>query len=132
MARRLSYGTMTMAPPGEALLEGASFLEQTTTARRYRLFSLGDFPVLVEDHESGYAIGVQVWEVPDDSWQRILEDEPPEMVPGDVALEDGRRVETMLGPREWVDAGGGVDVSAHGSWRAYLAAGSSPPLREHP
>jgi allophanate hydrolase len=124
VARRLFYGTMTVAPPGEALLEGASFVEETTTAPRYRLFSLGGFPVLVEDHESGRAINVQVWEVPDDRWQRILEDEPPEMVPGDVALEDGRRVETMLGPREWVDARGGVDVSAHGGWRAYLAAES--------
>ena len=44
------------------------------------------------------------------------------MVPGGVALEDGRRVETMLGPRDWVDARGGLDVSAHGSWKAYLEA----------
>jgi Gamma-glutamyl cyclotransferase, AIG2-like len=124
VARRLFYGTMTVAPPGEALLERASFVEEARTAPRYRLFSLSGFPVLVEDHKSGCAIDVQVWDVPDDRWQRILEDEPPELVPGDVALEDGRRVKTMLGPREWVDARGGVDVSAHGSWRAYLAAES--------
>jgi hypothetical protein len=46
------------------------------------------------------------------------------MVPRDVALEDGRRAGTMLGPREWVEARGGADVSAHGSWKAYLAAES--------
>ena len=124
MLRRLFYGLLTVAPPGEALLAGASFVEQTTTAPGYRLFSLGGFPVLVEDAESGFAIDVQVWEVPDDRWERILVEEPPEMVPGDVAFEDGRRVGTMLGPRDWVEARGGVDVSAHGSWKAYLAAGS--------
>ena len=122
MGRKLFYGTLTVAPPGEALLEGANFVEQTRTAQGYRLFSLGGFPVLVEDHESGSAIDVQVWEVPDDCWKRVLEQEPPEMVPGSVALEDGRRVGTMLGPREWVEARGGLDVSAHGSWSAYLAA----------
>lgn len=122
MPRKLFYGTLTVAPPGEALLEGANFVEQTRTAQGYRLFSLGGFPVLVEDHESRSAIDVQVWEVPDDRWKRILEQEPPEMVPGSVALEDGRRVGTMLGPREWVEARGGLDVSAHGSWSAYLAA----------
>ena len=111
---------MTVAPPGEALLEGANFVEQMSTAPSYRLFSLGGFPVLVEDQESGCEIDVQVWEVPDDRWEEILEQEPPEMVPGKVALADGRRVETMLGPREWVDARGGLDVSAHRSWRAYL------------
>ena len=113
-----------MAPPGEALVAGASFVEQTSTAPGYRLFSVGGFPVLVEDPASIFAIDVQVWEVPDDRWERILEQEPPEMVSGDVALEDGRRVGTMLGPREWVEARGGVDVSAHGSWKAYLAAES--------
>jgi allophanate hydrolase len=122
VATKLFYGTMTVAPPGDVLLEGASFVEQTRTAPSYRLFSLDGFPVLVEEHESGCAIDVQVWDVPDDRWERILEQEPSEMVAGSVALEDGRRVETMLGPRRWVDARGGLDVSAHGSWRAYLEA----------
>jgi allophanate hydrolase len=122
LSRRLFYGTLTVEPPGEALLEGASFVEQTSTAPGYRLFNLGGFPVLVEDQESGFAIDVQVWEVPDDRWKEILEHEPPEMVLGSVALADGRRVETMLGPRDWVDARGGLDVSDHGSWKAYLAA----------
>jgi gamma-glutamylcyclotransferase (GGCT)/AIG2-like uncharacterized protein YtfP len=122
LAKKLFYGTMTVAPPGEALLEDANFVEHTSTASGYRLFSLGGFPVLVEDQESGCPIDVQVWEVPDDRWKEILEHEPPELVPGSVALADGRRVETMLGPRNWVDACGGLDVSAHGSWKAYLEA----------
>jgi len=122
VARRLFYGTLTVKPPGEALLEGAAFVEQTRTAPAYRLFSLDGFPVLVEDRASGRAIDVQVWEVPDGLWRRIVEQEPPEMVPGSVTLEDGRGIATMLGPREWVEARGGLDISDYGSWKAYLAA----------
>lgn len=113
---------MTVEPPGSAPLEGADFVEQGRTAPAYRLFSLDGFPVLVEDRASGRAIGVQVWEVPDGLWGRIVEQEPPEMVPGGVTLEDGRGIATMLGPREWVEARGGLDVSDYGSWKAYLAA----------
>ena len=121
MGRKLFYGTLTIAPPGEALLEGATFLKQTRTAPRYRLFSLDGFPVLAED-ERGRSIGVQIWEVPDDAWARILESEPPEMVPGTVLLEDGRSVETLLGTPEFIAARNGVEVSEHGSWAAYRGA----------
>jgi allophanate hydrolase len=122
VALRLFYGTLTVAPPGEALLEGASFVEAARTAPRYRLFSLDGFPVLVED-EHGGALDVQVWEVPDERWQEIVAAEPPDMVPGTVELGDGRRIATLLGTHTFVEREGGLDVTAHGSWRAYRALG---------
>ena len=122
MGRKLFYGTLTVAPPGDVLLEGAAFVEQARTAPRYRLFSLDGFPVLVEDAEGGRSIDVQVWEVPDDLWVQILESEPPEMAHGTVELDDGRRVETLLGTHAFVEARGGADVSEHRSWKAYRAA----------
>jgi gamma-glutamylcyclotransferase (GGCT)/AIG2-like uncharacterized protein YtfP len=122
VGRRLFYGTLTVAPPVDALLEGASFVERARTAARYRLFSLDGFPVLVEDAQDGRSLDVQVWEVPDERWERILESEPPEMRPAAVELEDGRAVDTLVGPREWVEARAGLDVSEHGSWAAYRAA----------
>jgi hypothetical protein len=112
-------GSSRERPPGGALLEGASFVEAARTAPRYRLFSLDGFPVLVEDAEAGHSIDVQVWKIPDELWQRILEQEPPEMLAGRVELDDGRRVETLLGSMPWVEARGGVDVSEYGSWKAY-------------
>jgi allophanate hydrolase len=127
VALRLFYGTLTVASPGEALLEGASFVEAARTAPRYRLFSLGGFPVLVEDAGRGRSLDVQVWEVADELWQRIVESEPSELTATAVELEDGRLVETLAGPLEWLQAGGAVEVSDYGSWRAYREAESSPP-----
>lgn len=121
MGRKLFYGTLTVAEPGDALLEGASFLEHARTAPRYRLFSLDGFPVLVEEAEDGRSIDAQVWEVPAELWARILESEPPEMVHGAVELDDGRLIETLLGTPDFVAASGGLDVSEHGSWKAYRA-----------
>jgi allophanate hydrolase len=119
VARRLFYGTLTVAPPGEAMLEGAAFAEAATTAPRYRLFSLDGFPVLVEDADGGRAIGVQVWEVPDELWQTIVTSEPEEMTHAAIELEDGRHVETLVGSLEFVTAQGGVEVTHYGSWKAY-------------
>ena len=73
---------------------------------------------------------VQVWEVPDELWASIVASEPPEMVPAAVELENGRRVETLLGTRELVSARGGVDVSAYGGWAAYRAAETPSPAPE--
>jgi hypothetical protein len=124
---RLFYGTLTVAPPGETLLEGASFVEAVRTAPRYRLFSLDGFPVLVEDAERGRELETQIWEVGDGLWRRIVESEPPEMTLAAIELEDGRRVDTLVGPLGWLDAAGAVEVTDYGSWKAYLEAGSSPP-----
>jgi gamma-glutamylcyclotransferase (GGCT)/AIG2-like uncharacterized protein YtfP len=126
-ATRLFYGTLTVAPPGEALLDGASFVEAAQTASRYRLFSLDGFPVLVEDAAQGRSLAVQIWEVTDELWQRIVESEPPEMTPAAVELDDGRRVETLVGPLPWLEATGAVEVSGYGSWKTYREAESSPP-----
>lgn len=119
MARKLFYGTLTVAEPAEALLEGASFVEQVSTAPRYRLFSLSGFPVLVEDADCGRAIGAQVWQVPAELWAVIVASEPPEMMHHAVELDDGRRVETLVGSLAFVVAQMGVEVTEHGSWRAY-------------
>lgn len=116
---KLFYGTLTVAEPAAALLEGASFVEQVRTAPRYRLFSLSGFPVLVEDVAAGRAIGAQVWQVPAALWADIVASEPPEMTGQAVELEDGRRVETLVGSLAFVEARMGAEVTEHGSWKAY-------------
>ena len=125
MGLKLFYGTLTVVPHDAPELEGSSFVEHARTAPAYRLFSVDGFPGLVEAPEGGVAIDVQVWEVPDERWRALLVDEPPEYYGAAVELEDGRLIETVLAPADYVNAGGGVDVSMHGSWRAYKAATSS-------
>ena len=122
MSLKLAYGLMTIAREGESPIQGATYVEDTITAPRYRLFDLDGFPVLVEDPAGGRAIAVQVWDIPDDAWQQIVDSEPSEMKYRPVELEDGRTVATMLGTLEFVSARHGVDVSEYGSWAEFLAA----------
>lgn len=119
MPLKLAYGLLTVSGQQD-VIPGASFVEDATTASRYRLFDLDGFPVLVEDPPGGHSIAVQVWEIPDDAWQRIVDAEPPEMVYGGVELQDGRSLPTMLGTPEFVASRRGTDVSEYGSWAAFL------------
>lgn len=124
MPPRLFYGTLTVAAAAD--LGEASFLDATRTATGYRLFSLDGFPVLVEAPDDGAAIAVQVWEVPERQWAEIVASEPAEMVSADIELEDGRRVPTLVGSRSWVESQGAADVTAYGSWAAYVRQDDSP------
>jgi len=117
-AHRLFYGTLTVAEPGNAPLEGASFIEEVRTAPHYRLFSLSGFPVLVDD-PAGQTLTAQIWDVPAELWETIVAGEPAEMTPHAVELEDGRRIETLVGTLAFVENRGGVEVTEHGGWKAY-------------
>ena len=121
MGLKLLYGTLTLVSHGAPELEGATFVEQVRTAPRYRLFSLDDFPALLERHENGVSIAAEIWEVPDGRWQALLLDEPPGYYVAAIELEDGRRIDGMAPPAELV-AARGMDVSSYGSWKAYRAA----------
>ena len=120
MSLKLFYGTLTLVSHEAPEFEGAAFVERVRTAPRYRLFSLDDFPALLE-HQDGVSIDGEIWEVPDARWQALLLDEPPGYYVARIELEDGRRVDGMAPPVEAV-AARGVDVSNFGSWRAYKAA----------
>ena len=78
--------------------------------------------LILVDEEAGRITVDKVPSTPDDLWVQILESEPPEMAHGTVELDDGRRVETLLGTHAFVEARGGADVSEHRSWKAYRAA----------
>jgi allophanate hydrolase len=120
VALRLFYGLLTVAADSAARPAGVRFVEAANTAARYRLFSLDGFPVLVEAAGDGAAIAVQIWDVPERDWDRIVASEPPEMLAAEVDLDDGRRVATLLGARSWVESKGALDVTRHGSWAQYL------------
>ena len=121
MSLKLFYGTLTLLPRDAPELEGATFVERVRTAPRYRLFSLDDFPALLEQAEGGVSIDGEIWEVPDARWQALLLDEPPGYYVAAIELEDGRRIDSMAPPVDDV-AARGVDVSSYGSWKGYKAA----------
>ncbi|MDX6510601.1 MAG: allophanate hydrolase [Gaiellaceae bacterium] len=114
------YGTFTSGQTGHGNLEGARFYEAAVTAPRYRLLFVDElWPALVED-EDGVAIECEVYECSDDLLAGLAEIEPPGWNRAALELADGRRVEAFLGD-EAISARG-LDVSAHGSWAAFVAS----------
>jgi allophanate hydrolase len=103
---------------------GATLLEATTTAARYRLHALPGTvppkPGLVRDEVQGRAIALEVWAMPQRAVGSFLALIPAPLGLGSVELADGRRVHGFLCEAHAVtDA---PDVSGFGGWRAYLAS----------
>jgi gamma-glutamylcyclotransferase (GGCT)/AIG2-like uncharacterized protein YtfP len=103
-------------------LKGAECLGEARTAPCYRLHSIGDrHPGMYEVNEGGVAVEGELYKVSDEVWRRVEAGEPAGLYRGPVRLSDGRLVDGILYPRELAE-GKHPDISAHGGWRAYLAA----------
>lgn len=105
-------------------LAGAQFLEETTTAPRYRVHSIGDVhPGMYKvepDKEGGAAIWGELYRVPGDVLKRVLDGEPDGLYRGAVELADGRQVPGILYQRDL--AGKHPEITVYGGWRQYRAA----------
>ncbi len=109
---------------GQLLERGATLIEATTTAPRYRLHALPGTvppkPGLVRDEAHGHAIALEVWAMPQAAVGSFLALIPAPLGLGSIELADGRRVHGFLCEAHAVAAA--PDVSAFGGWRAYLAS----------
>jgi gamma-glutamylcyclotransferase (GGCT)/AIG2-like uncharacterized protein YtfP len=104
-------------------LDGATFLEEVWTAPVYRMHTIGDVhPGMYEVDQGGVSVQGELYEMPDDVWQRVESGEPPGLYRGPVKLADGRVVPGILYPREMAEAGRHRDISEFGGWRGYIAA----------
>jgi allophanate hydrolase len=122
MRRTAFYGTVMSGGKDHALLEGATRVAATTTAPGYRLWTNeGRYPLLQRD-AAGAAIRCEVWDVPDDVYERIHASEPPGLVPGTIELADGSTVEAFLADPVFVASTPLLDVTEHGGFLAYLAS----------
>jgi allophanate hydrolase len=109
---------------GQLIERGATLLEATTTAPRYRLHALPGTvppkPGLVRDEAAGHAIALEVWAMPQSAVGSFLALIPAPLGLGSIELADGRRVHGFLCEAHAVaDA---PDVSRFGGWRDYLAS----------
>jgi allophanate hydrolase len=104
---------------------GARLLEETVTATAYRLFALPGGPPFrpgLVRSEQGAAIEVEVWALPIEELGSFVEAIPSPLCIGKVELADGRLLSGFLcEPGAVKDA---RDITALGSWRAYLGAES--------
>jgi adenine/guanine/hypoxanthine permease len=101
-------------------LAGAELLEETATAPRYRLHSIGDVHpgmYAVGEDEEGASISGELYQVPTDVLLKVVENEPAGLYRGPVQLADGRLVPGILYGRELAEQH--PDITVHGGWRQY-------------
>jgi len=101
---------------------GGRFLEATATAAAYRLVLLDGPPPRrpgLLRHQPGASIALELWALPRSAVGDLLARIPPPLGLGTIELADGRSVNGMLCEAAAVQAA--LDISAHRSWRAFLA-----------
>ena len=100
----------------------AIFVCEAQTAAHYRLFKLPAFdpprPGLVRVTQEGYAIAVEIWQLPLEAYGKLVALVPPPLCFDTLTLSNGSQVQGFL--CESYAAEHGLDISAFGGWRAYL------------
>ena len=108
---------------GQLLGLGGIFLEATQSAPVYQFWHLPggppERPGMVRV-PSGAAVALELWHLPYAGIGPLLEKIPSPLGLGTVLLADGRQVKGFI--CEAFGTEGGKDISAHGSWRAYLTS----------
>jgi hypothetical protein len=103
------------------LAVGATFVREDSTAACYRLFSIGDrHPAMLRVHQGGVHVALELWDVPLAGLAQVLMSEPPGLAIGKVLLQDATVVLGVLGEPFLCE--GQQEITAHGGWRAYVAA----------
>jgi allophanate hydrolase len=112
-----------MALNGELKELGARLLEATATAADYKLYALDTTPakpgMLRVATGTGSSIDVEIWALSAASFGKFIAAIPPPLSIGTVRLADGRGVKGFI--VEPADISGARDISAFGSWRAFMA-----------
>jgi allophanate hydrolase len=103
---------------------GAVLREKTRTARVYRMYampaagSIPPRPALIRDEAGGAAIEVEVWELDPAAFGDFVSKIPGPLGIGKVKLESGEEVPGFIAEPRATE--GAEDITAFGSWRAWL------------
>ena len=102
---------------------GARLLGAVQSAPEYKFYALAGGPVqrpgMVRVNEGGAAIDMEVWELPAEHFGSFVDGIPAPLGIGKVKLADGTWVSGFV--CEAIGVEGGTDITALGSWRAWLA-----------
>ncbi len=102
---------------------GGRFVAEARTAPAYRLYALPGAGVArpgLMRAAGGASVALEVWDLPAEALGALLAAIPAPLGLGRIALEDGAEVTGFL--CEAAAADGAEDITAHGGWRAWLAA----------
>jgi len=127
-------GTVTLAVAGAHMSglalnwqlteRGARLLSDARTAPAYRLYALDAAdpprPGLVRVAHDGESIELELWQIARGALGELLCEVPAPLAIGRVELADGNEVAGFV--CEGHAATDALDISEHGSWRAYLTA----------
>jgi allophanate hydrolase len=106
---------------------GARLLQATSTAPHYRLFAIAGQsppkPALVHVGPGGHAIAVEVYELEAAAFGSFVAEVPAPLAIGTVTLADGTAVSGFVAEPRALE--GARDISALGSWRAFINQGGS-------
>ncbi|OXM75067.1 MULTISPECIES: gamma-glutamylcyclotransferase [Amycolatopsis] len=121
MALMFLNGGAMRGEPLHHLLGGAPLVAATTTAPKYRFYSVGgQCPALFPVSHGGAAIAGEVYDVPMDVLRdRVLPSEPHELELGVIELADGSSSLAMLLRRPYTSHVQLRDITEFGDWRAY-------------
>lgn len=117
-------GSALRGQPDHKNLGEAKFLGEVRTAPKYRLHSVRDqHPGVFEAESDGVSIAGELYEFTDEQHEHLLANEPPDLYEAPIELEDGSMVNAMIYPRHLIEERGFQDISHHGGWAAFKAAG---------
>ena len=116
-------------PLHPALLSmGARFVRSCRTAALYRFVALMDLkpprPGLIRDEARSGATAVEIFELTDEGFGKLVASVAPPLAIGTVELEDGEKLKGFL-CESWA-AATARDITDFGSWIAFLAIKQTP------
>jgi len=121
---------MSGLPLNRELTErGARLVRACRTAHSYRLYALAGGPPArpgLVKRTGGAAIALEVWALPRERFGDFIAGVPSPLCIGTVELEGGSTVKGFL--CEAHGLAGAADITEHGGWRAFLAAGRPPTM----
>lgn len=117
-------GSALQGQPDHGNLGDAQFIRVAKTLPIYRLHAAHDgwHPAIYEVAECGISIPGEVYELTLEKFDYLASNEPPDMYPSDVVVEDGEVLIAFLYPRELVEQYNWLDISDLGGWAVYKAS----------
>lgn len=117
-------GTAMRGGAAHDMLQGSQLVAELSTAPRYRFFAVrGEFPGMspARPGETGCRVTGELYDVPLDVLRdSLLPTEPPELELSVIELGSGEPSLAMVLREQFRAAADLEDISAIGSWRAYL------------
>ncbi|TVQ62810.1 MAG: gamma-glutamylcyclotransferase [Spirulina sp. DLM2.Bin59] len=116
-------GSALRGQPDHGTIADTEFLQAIKTQPLYRLHSVNDqHPGVYAVETGGIALAGELYAMTPAQYDHLLANEPPNLYPGPVRLEDGSEAIAMLYPQALIEEQQFPDVSELGSWAAYKAS----------